>query len=101
MINATLYYNLGSYQGNNYESAVITAQNAINDYPYSKYKEDLAILILKSRFEEALQSVEEKQEDRFRDVVDEYYAFANEYPDSKYSKDARKILESSSKRIND
>ncbi len=35
--NAQLYYNLGTYLGNNYESAVIVAKNAIKDYPYSKY----------------------------------------------------------------
>jgi outer membrane protein assembly factor BamD len=39
--NAQLYYNLGNYMGNNYESAVIVAKNAIKDYPYSKYKEEL------------------------------------------------------------
>ena len=38
--NAQLYYNLGNYMGNNYESAVIVARNAVKDYPYSKYKED-------------------------------------------------------------
>ncbi|MDO5569967.1 MAG: outer membrane protein assembly factor BamD [Bacteroidales bacterium] len=101
LLSATLYYNLGNYQGNNYESAVITAQNALRDYPYSKYKEDLAIIVLKSRYEEALNSVEEKQEERFRDVIDEYYGFANEFPESKYQKVARNILESSSKKIND
>ncbi len=33
--NAQLYYNLGNYMGNNYESAIITAQNALKNYPYS------------------------------------------------------------------
>ncbi|MDD5782519.1 MAG: outer membrane protein assembly factor BamD, partial [Muribaculaceae bacterium] len=32
--NAQLYYNLGNYLGNNYQSAIIVAQNAIKDYPY-------------------------------------------------------------------
>ena len=34
--NAQLYYNLGNYMGNNYESAVIVAKNAIKNYPYSR-----------------------------------------------------------------
>ena len=101
LLSAQLYYNLGNYQGNNYESAVITAQNAIRDYPYSKYKEDLSIIVLKSRFEEAQFSVEEKQEERFRDVIDEYYSFINEFPDGKYVKEAKKIFETASKKIND
>ena len=59
--NAQLYYNLGNYMGNNYESAVITARNAIKDYPYSKYKEELELLILKARYQEAAMSVEERK----------------------------------------
>ena len=51
--NAQLYYNLGTYMGNNYESAIITARNAIKEYPYSKYKEELEMLVLKSRYQEA------------------------------------------------
>lgn len=90
--NAQLYYNLGDYMGNNYQSAIIVAQNAIKDYPYSRYKEDLEMLILKSRFQEASQSVDEKKIDRFREVVDEYYSFVNNYPDSPYRKEAENIL---------
>ncbi|MCM1483224.1 MAG: outer membrane protein assembly factor BamD [Muribaculaceae bacterium] len=90
--NAQLYYNLGNYLGNNYESAVITAKNAIKDYPYSRYKEDLEMLVLKARFQEASQSVDEKKADRFRTVVDEYYSFINNYPDSPYRKEAENIL---------
>ena len=51
--NAQLYYNLGNFLGNNYQSAIITARNAIKSYPYSKYKEDFEMLILKSKFQEA------------------------------------------------
>jgi outer membrane protein assembly factor BamD len=100
-LSAKLYYDLGNYLANNYESCVITAQNAIRDYPYSKYKEDLNMLILKARYEEAVYSVEEKQADRFRDVIDEYYSFVNEYPESKYAKEAKKIFDDASKKVND
>lgn len=90
--NAQLYYNLGNYMGNNYESAIIVAQNALKTYPYSKYKEDFELLILKSKFQEAKQSVSERQADRYRDVVDEYYSFSNNYPDSKHKKEAETIF---------
>lgn len=90
--NAQLYYNLGTYMGNNYESAVIVAKNAIKTYPYSKYKEDLELLILKARYQEAAQSVEEKKTDRFREVIDEYYSFINNYPDSSHRDEADNIL---------
>lgn len=90
--NATLYYNLGNYLGNNYESAVVVARNAIKNYPYSKYKEDLEFLILKSRYQEASQSVSEKKADRFRTVMDEYYSYINNYPDSPNREEADNIF---------
>jgi len=90
--NAQLYYNLGTYMGNNYESAIIVAQNAIKDYPYSKYKEDLEFIILKSRYQMANNSIAEKRADRFREVIDEYYSFINNYPDSPRRNEADNIL---------
>ena len=99
--NAQLYYNLGNYGGNNYESAVIVARNAIKNYPYSKYKEELEMLILKARYQEASQSIEEKKADRFRDVVDEYYSFINNYPDSENRKEADNIMKIASKYVNE
>ncbi|MCI9284275.1 MAG: outer membrane protein assembly factor BamD [Muribaculaceae bacterium] len=99
--NAQLYYNLGTYLGNNYESAVIVAKNAIKDYPYSKYKEDLELLILKSRYQEARESVDEKKADRFREVVDEYYSFINNYPDSPHREEAENIFKIASRYTKD
>ena len=32
-LSAKLYYNMGNYLGNNYQACVITAQNALKDYP--------------------------------------------------------------------
>ena len=46
-MSAKLYYNLGNYMGNNYESCVITAQNALKDYPYTAYREALSIDVYK------------------------------------------------------
>ena len=90
--NAQLYYNLGNFLGNNYESAVIVARNALKDYPYSKYREDFEFLILKSKFQQAKNSVAEKMGDRFNDVIDEYYSFINSYPESKHVKEAATIF---------
>lgn len=91
--NAQLYYNLGNFLGNNYDSAIITARNALKSYPYSKYREDFEMLILKSKYQEAKNSVPEKKDERYRDVIDEYFSFINNYPDSKNSKEAKNIYE--------
>lgn len=91
--NAQLYYNLGNFQGNNYDAAIITAQNALKDYPFSKYKEDFELLILKAKYQEARLSIAEKQAERYRDVIDEYYSYTNNYPDTKNRKEADNIYE--------
>jgi outer membrane protein assembly factor BamD len=96
-LNAKLYYNLGNYLGNNYESAVITAQNALKKYPSTSYREQLSMLILQSKYEQAVQSVEDKKVERYRAAIDEYYNYTNEFPDGKLRKQADKILSESKK----
>lgn len=89
--NANLYYNLGMYLGNNYEAAVVVSQNALKTYPYTKYKEDFEMLILKAKYQMAHYSVPEKQEERYRDVIDEYFSYVNTYPESQNRKEADNI----------
>ena len=72
----------------------------MNEDPYTKYKEQLQMIILKARFQEAYQSVDEKKIERFREVVDEYYSFINDYPDSKYRDEADNILKIANKYVN-
>lgn len=104
-LSAKLYYDLGSYFGNctnggsNYQACIVTAENAIKDYPYTTYREDFAILILRAKFELADQSVEAKKESRYHDAIDEYYGFTNEYPESKYLKEANTLFKKASKYV--
>ena len=64
---AKLYFDLGTYfgnctnGGNNYEACIVTAQNALKDYPYSNKREEFASLVMKSKYELARMSVESKQ----------------------------------------
>jgi outer membrane protein assembly factor BamD len=102
---ARLYYNLGDYllyafSGGNYLSCVITAQNAMQTYPFSKYREDFMYYIFKSKYEMAVQSVEEKKDFRYRDVVDEYFSYVNDYPGGKYNKEIKKLYEHIAKELN-
>ncbi|WP_232038284.1 outer membrane protein assembly factor BamD [Paraprevotella xylaniphila] len=105
---AKLYYDLGSYMyncsygGSNYEACIVTARNALLDYPYAspERREEFSIMILRAKYQLALQSVEEKRLDRYRDTIDEYYGFMNEYPESKYLKDAQRIFAQSEKYVN-
>ena len=95
------YFNLGTYMGNNFQSCVITAQNALKNYPYSKYREEFMFLIIRAKYELALVSVEEKLQGRYREVVDEYYTYVNEYPEGQYLKQVTKYFEYANKRITD
>ena len=104
---AKLYYDLGTYTlnsiygGNNYEACAVTAQNALKDYPYAsaQLREDLSFLVLQAKYQLARQSVEEKRLERFRETVDEYYAFQNDFPESQYLKEANSIFNYSEKVI--
>lgn len=98
LYSARLYYDLGTYfgnctnGGNNYEACIITAQNALKDYPYTSMREDFSILIMKSKYELAQQSVEAKKLERFQDAEDECYGFINQYPDSKERATAERYI---------
>ncbi|MBP3287129.1 MAG: outer membrane protein assembly factor BamD [Prevotella sp.] len=98
-LSAQLYYNLGGYFGNinantesNYEACIITAQNALKNYPYSKIREKFSVLIMKSKFYLAENSSEERRLERYRDAEDECYGFLNEYPESKECATAEKFI---------
>lgn len=103
---ARLYYNLGNYVGNcvnggsNYEACIITAENAVKNYPYTNLRENLYWLILRSRYQLAQNSVLEKAEDRYRQTIDEFYGFKNEFPDSKYMEAANRIFKHANNRLN-
>ena len=99
--NAKLYYHLGTYLGNNYQSCVICAQNALKDYPYTKYREDLSLLIVKAKYEMAVNSVHDKKGDRYREAVDECYAFKNEFAESANIKDVDDLLKKSEEALKD
>lgn len=90
LLSAQLYFDLGGYFGNinsdtesNYEACIVTAQNALKTYPFSRQREKFYVLIMRSKFELAENSSEAKRVDRYRDAEDECYGFINEFPDSK------------------
>ena len=107
-LSAQLYYNLGNYFGNinsneesNYTASIITAQNTLKNYPYCSLREDFMLLIMKSKFQLAENSTEEKRIDRYRDAEDECYGFINEFPDSKNVSLAEKYIAKCKKVIKD
>ena len=106
-LSAKLYYDLGGYilnslqGGSNYEACIVTSENALRDYPFAnaERREQFLLMILRSRYHLARQSVDEKKAERFRQAVDDYYAFVNEFPESQYLKEAQGYLTKSQRAL--
>lgn len=96
---ARLYYNLGTYMGNNYGACVITAENALQSYPDTQYREELVYLVASAKYELALVSVDERLQGRYREVVDQYYNYMNEFPQGKYVKQVTKYFDYANAKI--
>lgn len=84
--NAKLYYNLGEYL-----AAVICFKNLLNEFPDTRYREELTYLTIKSHYLYAENSVPAKRQERFQEVISEYYVLADQYPQSKYLKEAERF----------
>ena len=89
-LSARLYYDLGDYK-----ASIIALRNSLNEFPDTKYREELMYLILKSSYLLAKNSVESKLKDRYQATVDEYYSFISEFPKGKFTGDAKEMYEAS------
>jgi len=87
-LTAKLYYNLGQFK-----ASIIALNNSLDDYPETKYREELMYLLLRSSFLLAENSVPAKMKERFQSTVDEYYSFIGEFPKSEYAKDAQRMFD--------
>ena len=91
-LSARLYYDLKEYR-----SATVSLANSLKEYPDTKYREELMFLKLDSYFLYAGRSVPAKQVERYQTTLDEYYSFIEEFPQSKYEKDVKRIFETTAK----
>lgn len=93
-LNAKLYYNLGTYLGNNYEACITVAKNAIKKYPGNMYIEELNWYILLSRYAIFENSVDALKADRAREAQDEAYNFLLDFPNSKHRSNTEQMQKS-------
>ena len=86
---ARLYFNLGLYNRDNYyESCIVTAKEALKRYPFSEFIEEFQILIVRSKYQSAEYSVDNKKQDRYRELIDEHFNYKNMFPSGKYTKES-------------
>jgi outer membrane protein assembly factor BamD len=91
-LSARLYFDLGYYK-----SSIIALNNSLQEYPNTDFREEIMFLILKSRYLLADNSIASKQKERFQATLDEYYSFKEEFPESEYTKEAKKFFEETTK----
>lgn len=80
---AQLYYNLERYR-----AAAITYTNLLNKYAESPKGEEYKLMVVKSYYRYAKLSYQEKQIERFEQVITEYEDFVDRYPESTLLKEA-------------
>ena len=94
--NAKLFLDIGDYK-----SAVIAFRNSAREFPDTKYAEEMEFLTIKAQALYAKASFEIKQEERYNEAIQLYNEFAQNYPSSKYLKEAEEIKKSSERAIID
>ncbi len=92
--NAKLYFTIGDYK-----SAVVALKNSMRDYPDTPYREEMEFLIVKSHYFYARNSIEARQEERYRNALDAYIEFAEVFPSSAFMTEATEIKNDAEKKI--
>ena len=76
--NAQLYYNMGHYR-----AAAIAYTSLMNDFPDSQKSDEYKLQVIRSYYQYADNSIEEKKAARFEQVVTECNDFTDRFPESK------------------
>jgi len=84
---AELYYNLGQHR-----ASAIAYSTLINNYPDSPKAAEYKLMIIKSYYKFAGNSIEERQPERYEKVITEVQDFQDRYPESKLLKEAERYL---------
>ena len=85
-LNAYTYYKIGRYK-----SAIVAFKNAMKRYPDSPRTEEMMYYTTVSAYRLAANSIETKQLDRYLAMLDYYYSFLSEYPESSRLKELERM----------
>ncbi len=91
---ANLYFNIQQYQ-----SAITSYSNLLNDYPDITDREFVKYMIIKANYQWADKSFSFKQSERFSSLIDKYEDFVNKYPKSKYLKEVKTFYRNSKNKL--
>lgn len=91
---AHLYYDLKYY-----ESAIQSAQNSLKDYPGSPFEDESRMVIVRSSYERAKNSIEGKKSDRYAETLDYCNKFASKVKNPALAAELRDIIKKSQAEI--
>ena len=83
----------------NYQAAMIAFDNFRKNFPDSKYNEEVAYLKIVAQYRFAEQSFDNLKPKRYRSVIELYQELVDNYPESKFIKDAEKLYSSSLEKL--
>ncbi|HSG67356.1 MAG TPA: outer membrane protein assembly factor BamD [Bacteroidales bacterium] len=75
------------YKTRHYKAAITALENVMNDYPDTQNQEEILYFIMKSYYFYAINSVDEKQDERYQQAVEIYNDIMYLYPDTKYQRE--------------
>lgn len=85
---AYLYYHMEDYMAARYALKNVLKENADN-----RYREEIIYYIAMSSYKYALNSVPNKQKERYLTFVDDYFNVISEFPESKYRKELDELYD--------
>ena len=94
-VNAKLYLKLRRYK-----ASIIAFDSFKEDFPDSKFNEEMAFLKVEAQFKLASQSLPGLQEERYHTVIEYYTQLVDSYPNSTFLKDAEKYYVESLTKVN-
>lgn len=83
------YYNISDYK-----AAIASVKNFINDYPDSKYVDEMMFVTINSYYLLAINSLETKKLERLNLAIENYLKFVDLYPKSTFLNKAENVYES-------
>lgn len=85
-LNSKQYYKIKRYK-----AAVVALENTLQNYPQSRYEEEMKLLILKSYYELSIKSIDEKKLERFNKGIQAYYDFIDNFAEGNNVNEAETI----------
>ena len=94
-------YNIGKlyYRMEDFQAAITTFENLLDDYPDTEFKEEILYYITKAYYVYAEKSIYSKKEERYEKTIESYNNLTFLYPESKYIKEVQSINKNARKKI--